>query len=102
MGDGRREPADFFLRFCECLNRCDVRYVVAGSEAAAFHGAPRYSANFDAFVLAPRANLFWVVAALEAFGRRYGAVPGRFIGLDDRVASKRAADRPKDLADVHG
>jgi hypothetical protein len=149
MGDERREPADFFLRFCECLNRFDVRYVVVGSEAVAFHGAPRYSADFDTFVLATRANLFRVVAALEAFGLtelartvdpevwartgatlrvgeaptqvdvllqlsgvdfhrvaasavegRYGAVPVRFIGLEDLVLNKRAAGRPKDLADV--
>jgi hypothetical protein len=54
MADERREPADFFLRFCECLNRFDVRYVVVGSE----------------------------------------------IGLEDLLANKRAAGRPKDLADV--
>jgi len=62
MADERREPADFFSRFCECLNRFEIRYVVVGSEAVAFHGA--------------------------------------FIGLEDLVANKRAAGRPKDLADV--
>ena len=56
MVDALREPADFFLRFCECLNRFEVRYVVVGSEAVAFHGAPRYSADFDTFVLATRVN----------------------------------------------
>lgn len=149
MVDERRAPADFFLRFCECLNRFDVRYVVVGSEAVAFHGAPRYSSDFDTYVLATRANLQRVVTALEAFGLtelaktidpevwskagttlrlgeaptqvdlllqlsgvdfhrvaagavdgRYGAVPVRFIGLEDLVANKRAAGRPKDLADV--
>ena len=68
MAEERREPADFFIRFCQCLNRCDVRYVVVGSEAVAFHGAPRYSAHFGTFVLATRANLFRAVAALDIFG----------------------------------
>ena len=100
-------------------------------------------------MLATRANLFRVVAALESFGLqelaaaidpevwaktgatlrigqaptqidvmlqlsgvdfhrvaagavdgRYGAVPVRFIGLEDLVANKRAAGRPKDFADI--
>jgi len=149
MSSERRPPAEVFIRFCECLNRFDVRYVIVGSEAVAFHGAPRYSADFDTFVWATRANLFRVKAALEAFGLselaeaidpetwvrtgatlrlgeapaqvdvllqlsgvdfptvykgavdgRYGAVPVRFIGLSDLLANKRAAGRPKDLADV--
>lgn len=149
MADSQRPPADVFIRFCECLNRFDVRYVVVGSEAVAFHGAPRYSADFDTFVLATRSNLFRVVAALETFGLaelaatidpevwarsgatlrvgtpptqvdvllqltgvdfhsvdsgavpgQYGLVPVRFIGLVDLLDNKRAAGRPKDLADV--
>lgn len=149
MSDQPRLPADVFVRFCESLNRFEVRYLIVGSEAVAFHGAPRYSADFDTFVLATRANLFRVIAALEDFGladlaqtidpevwaktgatfrfgepplqvdvllqltgvefRRvetgavdghYGAVPVRFIGLDDLLVNKRAAGRPKDLADV--
>lgn len=63
-----RPPADEFVRFCECLNRCHVDYVIVGSEAVAFHGAPRYSADFDTFVRANRANLQRVMAALHAFG----------------------------------
>ena len=63
-----RPPAETFVRFCECLVRFDVDFVVVGSEAVAFHGAPRYSADFDTFVRATRANLFRVIAALEVFG----------------------------------
>jgi hypothetical protein len=68
MSDEIRGPVESFRRFCECLNRFDVEYVVVGSEAVAFHGAPRYSADFDTFVRATRANLFRVCAALEVFG----------------------------------
>jgi len=63
-----RPPADEFVRFCECLNRFGADYVVVGSEAVAFHGVPRYSADFDTFVRASRANLQRVILALEAFG----------------------------------
>ena len=68
MSGELRGPEGAFLRFCECLNRFGVEYVVVGSEAVAFHGAPRYSADFDTFVRATRANLFRVTAALEVFG----------------------------------
>jgi len=138
-----------FERFCACLNRYEVDYIVVGSEAVAFHGAPRFSADFDTWVRATRANLFRVMAALEAFGLsdlareidpevwaktqstlrigepplqidvllqltglsyeatsanvvagEYGTAAVRFPGLDDLLKNKRAAGRPKDLADV--
>lgn len=149
MAEAARGPVDVFARFCACLNRFDVEYVIVGSEAVAFHGVPRYSVDFDTFVLATRANLFRVVAALEVFGLadlaqkvdpetwvrtgatlrlgdppfqvdvllqltgvdfrhvasravagQYGDVPVRFIGMPDLLVNKRAAGRPKDLADV--
>ena len=58
MAEQSRPPAEVFVRFCECLNRYQVRYLVVGSEAVAFHGAPRFSADFDTFVLATRALRF--------------------------------------------
>ena len=42
-----RAPVEEFIRFCECLISFDVDYVIVGSEAVAFHGAPRYGADFD-------------------------------------------------------
>ena len=149
MSADARGPVDEFERFCACLNRFEVQYLIVGSEAVAFHGAPRYSADFDTFVLATRANLFRVIAALEVFGLtelaanidpetwartgatlrvgeppvqvdvllqltgldyrqaaagavagRYGDVLVRFLGLGELLVYKRAAGRPKDLADV--
>lgn len=49
MSTELRPPADEFIRFCECLNQYQVDYVIVGSEAVAFHGVPRYSADFDTF-----------------------------------------------------
>jgi hypothetical protein len=145
----RRAPSERFRQFCDCLNRFDVEYVIVGSEAVAFHGAPRYSADFDTLVRATRANLFRVLAALETFGLAeraaaidpevwartgstlrvgeppdqidvllqvtgvpfdrvgahavagdYDGIAVRFMGLDELLENKRAAGRPKDLADV--
>jgi hypothetical protein len=145
----RRPPAETFAQFCECLNRCDVDYVVVGSEAVAFHGVPRYSLDFDVFVRPTQGNLLRMKAAVELFGvpdlaarinpevwartratlrlgeppfqidvllqltgieyepvgrgavtGHYGDVAVRFIGRSDLVVNKRAAGRPKDLADV--
>ena len=41
MAPSTRGSVDEFARFCECLNRFEVQYVVVGSEAVAFHGVPR-------------------------------------------------------------
>jgi hypothetical protein len=147
--DEPRPASERFRRFCECLNRFDVEYVVVGSEAVAFHGAPRYSVDFDALVQPTPANLLRVIAALESFGLAerasaidpelwartgatlrvgdapdqidillqltgvtfdriaahaargdYDGTPTRFIGLEELLVNKRAAGRPKDLADV--
>lgn len=68
MADARPARVEAFARFCACLNQYDVDYLVVGSEAVAFHGAPRYSADFDTCVAATAANLLRVAAALKAFG----------------------------------
>ena len=144
-----RQPSERFREFCECLNRFDVEYVIVGSEAVAFHGAPRYSADFDTLVRATHANLLRVLAALETFGLAeravaidpelwartgstlrvgdppdqidillqvtgvsfdriaaravagdYHGIAVRFMALEELLLNKRAAGRPKDLADV--
>jgi hypothetical protein len=95
----RRAPSERFRRFCECLNRFDVDYLIVGSEAVAFHGAPRYSADFDTVVRATRANLMRVIAALETFGlaERAAAIDPE---LWARSGSTLRVGEPPDQIDV--
>ena len=64
----RRPPTEPFWQFCAALNQYGVDYLVIGSEAVAFHGVPRFSADFDVLVRPTTANLFRVKASLETLG----------------------------------
>jgi hypothetical protein len=64
----RWPPTEPFWQVCAALNRFGVDYVIIGSEAVAFHGVPRFSADFDVFVRPTAPNLVRVKAALEASG----------------------------------
>lgn len=139
--------SDDFEDLCNSLNAHSVEFVVVGGYALAFHGAPRYTADFDVFVGPQRENVARLIEALTTFGfppvgisiddiaaggrilqmglppnqvhimtdvsgptwdevwagsveGRYGGSPARFIGLREFILNKRAAGRPKDLADI--
>lgn len=64
----QRPPTEPFWQFCDALNQHRVDFIVIGSEAVAFHGAPRFSVDFDVLVRPTTANLFRVKAALEGLG----------------------------------
>jgi hypothetical protein len=66
-----------FDEFCALLTAREVEFVIVGAHALAFHGAPRFTGDLDVLVRPTEEN------AREAFLR-----------------NKRAAGRPKDLADV--
>lgn len=57
-----------FREFIQSLNDNEVRYLVIGGHAVAFHGHPRYTKDLDVWVLIDETNARKIVAALHQFG----------------------------------
>ena len=57
-----------FKEFIESLNDNEVRYLVVGGYAVAFHGYPRYTKDIDIWIELEPANAKRVIAALKQFG----------------------------------
>lgn len=136
-----------FDEFIGWLIAHGVEFLVVGAYAVAFHGAPRFTGDFDVFVRPTLENAARVLAAVGAFGfpvtelqpadltdprrllqlgvepvqihvmsaisgvsweeawrdradGRCGAHGVAFLGHSTLVRNKRAAGRPKDLADI--
>lgn len=54
--------------FIESLNAADVRYVVVGGYAVAFHGHPRFTGDLDFFVEPSLENGSRITEAISRFG----------------------------------
>jgi predicted nucleotidyltransferase len=57
-----------FKEFIQSLNENEVRYLVIGGYAVAFHGHPRYTKDLDVWLEASPENAARAVQALEQFG----------------------------------
>jgi len=57
-----------FKQFIELLNKNNVRYLVVGGYALAFHGFPRYTKDIDFWVWVNEDNARNLVKTLEEFG----------------------------------
>ena len=57
-----------FKEFIQSLNDNDVRYLVVGGYAVAFHGYPRYTKDIDVWVEMIVGNASRVIKALDQFG----------------------------------
>ncbi len=57
-----------FKEFIELLNSNNVKYLVVGGYALAFHGHPRYTKDIDIWVWVERGNAENIIAALHKFG----------------------------------
>ncbi|HEX9370367.1 MAG TPA: DUF6036 family nucleotidyltransferase [Roseiflexaceae bacterium] len=60
-------PQDF-SEFLQSLNDQQVRYLLIGGYAVAYHGYPRSTADMDVWIAAEPANVQAVIAAIQAFG----------------------------------
>jgi hypothetical protein len=54
--------------FIELLNAREVRYVIVGAIALAYHGRPRYTGDIDFFVEASERNAALLTEVLDQFG----------------------------------
>ncbi len=57
-----------FEEFFALLNSHNVRFLLVGGYAVAFHGAPRYTGDIDVYYERSTKNAGAIVAALAAFG----------------------------------
>ena len=57
-----------FREFIELLNENEVRYLVVGGYAVAFHGHPRYTKDLDLWIGLSPENANKILDALKKFG----------------------------------
>jgi len=57
-----------FKEFIELLNAHEVKYLVVGGYAVAYHGYPRYTKDLDFWIWMDHTNAQQVLSALKAFG----------------------------------
>lgn len=75
-----------FKEFIELLNKNDVRYLVVGGYAVAFHGHPRYTKDLDVWIDLSPANADKLLKALSEFG--FGSLnltPDDFLEADQII-----------------
>jgi hypothetical protein len=57
-----------FREFFALLNEHEVKFIIVGGYALAFHGAPRFTGDIDVFIKPDRENAIRILAALADFG----------------------------------
>ncbi len=68
MGTSKMKLQKDLREFIELLNAHDVKYVIVGGYAVAFHGYPRFTGDVDIFIEASDANSRRMEKAVRRFG----------------------------------
>jgi hypothetical protein len=75
-----------FREFIELLNEHNVRYLVVGGYAVAFHGYPRYTKDIDIWIELTLQNAENILEALKEFGfGSLGLSPDDFLEGDQII-----------------
>lgn len=83
---GNMELNPDFKEFLQSLNENDVRYLVVGGYAVAFHGHPRYTKDIDIWIDLDEQNARKVVKALVDFGfSSLNLTPADFLEPDNVI-----------------
>lgn len=83
--------------FVELLNALEVRYVVVGAFAVAYHGYPRYTGDIDLFIEPSTENAKQIMKAIDQFGFGATGLSAADFLQDDRVIQLGIAPNRIDL-----
>jgi hypothetical protein len=79
------ELAPDFDEFFSSLIAHEVEFLIVGSYALAYHGAPRFTGDIDVFIRPALDNARRVLAALEAFGFPIGDLRPEDLTSPERI-----------------
>lgn len=82
-----------FREFIQLLNENEVKYLVIGGYAVAFHGYPRYTKDLDFWIWANPDNADRVDSMMDD-------ISVHFMGLDDLIKNKLSTGRMQDKVDA--
>ena len=75
-----------FKEFIELLNAREVKYMVVGGFAVAFHGYPRYTKDIDFWIWAEPSNAEKIIRAIHDFGLgSLGLQASDFLNLENII-----------------
>lgn len=77
-------PQDF-KEFLELFNSKNIEYMIVGSYALAYYGAPRYTGDIDIFVHRTEKNAALIIEALRDFGFSFPNLTAEDFLSDDNV-----------------
>jgi Aminoglycoside-2''-adenylyltransferase len=89
--------------FIRLLTTKNVKYVIVGAWAVAFHGRPRYTGDLDIFVARQQANAALLMEVMHAFGfSQVGIKREDFLQVDHVIQLGREPNRIDILTGISG